>query len=173
MQDFTMCEGGSCRKKLSCYRFIAEKNSEPMYFKKIPMKSNGFCTEFLEAKKELYPLLSKEKTDSVAYDLSTRSFDFNSCIWLLAEIKIMMERLIKGEYVEEFLVRIPKDPKIAIETFLQNPNPEEIQMKAHSLANNQSMTLQDLHWRIAEETLLYTLFKIRIFEALKWLAGKK
>jgi hypothetical protein len=128
--------------------------------------------EFLEAKKEFYPTLSKDKTNSLAYELSTRNFEFNSCVWLLAEVKIMMERLIKGEYVSEFLVKYRQDADISLESFLQNPNPEEVQMKATSLANNQSLTMQDLHWRIAEETLLYALFKIRIFEALKHLAAK-
>lgn len=43
--DISMCEGGDCHRKQSCYRYTAEPSKRQTYFTKPPHK-DGECSEY-------------------------------------------------------------------------------------------------------------------------------
>lgn len=48
MPDITMCEGGDCRWRKSCYRHTATPTPQRQsYFMNPPVKSNGLCEHFM------------------------------------------------------------------------------------------------------------------------------
>ena len=48
MADITMCNGGNCNLKFTCYRYKATPNEfRQSYFIEVPFKNNE-CNEYLE-----------------------------------------------------------------------------------------------------------------------------
>ena len=46
MSDITMCSGEGCKKKLTCFRFMATADNYQSYFAEVPLDANGQCSHY-------------------------------------------------------------------------------------------------------------------------------
>jgi hypothetical protein len=52
MSDITKCRAEGCKKKRSCYRFLAPASEYQSYFMHPPVKEDGTCNQYWEVKAE-------------------------------------------------------------------------------------------------------------------------
>lgn len=52
MSDITKCSGKGCKKKRSCYRFLAPASEYQSWWMEVPVKEDGTCNHYWEVKGE-------------------------------------------------------------------------------------------------------------------------
>jgi hypothetical protein len=98
-----------------------------------------------------------DKIREMAYLISQEPNSYDDLIWFLAEAELrlrsafMLGRLYKQD---EEIPTVEVDPNLIVD----QPSEEEIRVLAEDLAKKQ-ITLQELHWFIAERRLIYNSVK--------------
>jgi hypothetical protein len=154
MSDIILCSGNKCPQKFACYRLLIEVYGRQVFYSNPPFQINQNCVDFLDAEPIFRLKISHYELEEFAYRISQQFYLRDQCIWMLAEAKIRLEKLIKAVLVNKEIV-------------ISSPNFEEIQVFAYYLEQKIQDPLQDIHWFIAEQRLVNQIFYQRILESLK------
>ena len=144
--DICLCSGYQCPHRFLCLRYLAEPSGRQDYFGSPPISPSGFCDSFMDARPTFLRSILPHVISRLAEDICQQNHTIPELHWLLSEIQLRIENLN--------------------EVALSQVIPEHIRLNAYFISQN-LYSAEDLHWFIAEQTLLEKILKIRIAELIK------
>ena len=164
LNDMTMCPGGKCLQRFSCLRYLADVSGRQDFFSTPPFGLDGVCDSFLDIVPTIDRMLNYHNIETWAYFLSTKPYSYDEIIWMHQELEQKIACALKGKFhalknghnVEIHFVMPPED---------------NLKVGSYYFQMNSHLSLQDLHWKIAEMeeflNILLTRIKLRVYDELK------
>ncbi|MEX2715139.1 MAG: hypothetical protein Q6370_002440 [Candidatus Sigynarchaeota archaeon] len=160
----TMCPGGKCPRKYGCMRYIGKIEGRQDFFTVPPFKDAETCAHYIDARVELARNFTHEQIAARAYEIFKENRTYHDYSWFLAEALLVIEQVIRG------------DPAvIAPDACLADPNAwtfnkraisqDMIRIAARAVAGKRA-PVQDLHWSLAEASLLLRALEERFRDVI-------
>ncbi len=164
MDDINMCPGGWCPRKYGCMRYIGEIKGRQDLFGRPPFKDAETCEYFIDARVELARRPTRQQIACRAFEIFKENRTYHDYAWFLAEALLVIEQVVRG------------DPAvIAPDALLADPNTwtfnkrgisqDDIRIAARTVAGKH-MPVQDLHWYLAEASLLLRALEARFRDVI-------
>ncbi len=165
MYDICMCPGGECPRKLGCMRFIGEIEGRQDFFDRPPFKDAETCAQYMDARAKLAKRFTRNQVAARSFEIFKENRTYHDYAWFLAEALLVIEQAIRG------------DPAvIGVDALLANPETwtfnkralkqEDIRIAARSIAGKHA-PVQDLHWSLAEASLLLLALEARFRDVIQ------
>nr|MDO8086209.1 hypothetical protein [Candidatus Sigynarchaeum springense] len=160
----TMCPGGWCPRKYGCMRYIGKIEGNQDFFTTPPFKDAETCAFFMDARVELARHFTHEQIAVRAFEIFKENRTYHDYSWFLAEALLVIEQVIRG------------DPKvIAPDAYFADPktwtfnkrtiSQDIIRIAARAIAGKRA-PVQDLHWSLAEASLLLRALEERFRDVI-------
>jgi hypothetical protein len=164
MYDIAMCPGGKCPMKYGCMRFIGEIEGRQDFFGSPPFKNAETCEYFMDARAELAKRFTREQVAARAFEIFKENRTYHDYAWFLAEALLVIEQAVRGDPAVIGADALLADPKAW--TFNKRAiSPDDVRIAARSIAGKHA-PVQDLHWSLAESSLLLRALEARFREVI-------
>ncbi|MBN2150510.1 MAG: hypothetical protein JW839_03585 [Candidatus Lokiarchaeota archaeon] len=152
MDEQTMCHGGACPRKYGCMRFIGEAGGRQAYFERPPFKDAESCEYFVDARACLACGLTPHEIARRAFEIFKEDRTYHDYAWFLAEALLVIEQVVRGDPAVIAPDAMLADP--GTWTFNKRAvSQDDVRIAARAVAGKHA-PVQDLHWSLAEASLL-------------------
>ncbi len=160
----TMCPGGACPRKYGCMRFIGEIEGRQDFFGKPPFKDAERCEYFMDARPELTRRLTKQQIAAKAFEIFKENRTYHDYAWFLAEALLAIEQVVRGDPAVIAADALLADPSTW--TFNKRAiGQDDVRIAARAVAGRRT-PVHDLHWSLAEASLLLREFEARLRDVI-------
>jgi FHA domain-containing protein len=99
--------------------------------------------------------LTHDMITKKAYEIFEQHESYDLCVWLLAEADLRLEKAFSAKNRPLITQRIKGPVELVAGLLIEKPTEDKIRDLAKHIHEKYSPSLEDLHWLLAERTLLY------------------